>query len=112
LIELESPEVGERGVSRSKVVEGHAHTHVAQAAQVPDAVGLVAEKRGLGDLDLQTIRREARRHERGEHRRREGALSELGCGDVDRDARAALPACRVAAGAVGRRRVYLVFFFR
>ena len=84
LVEREFAQIGEAGIAGSEVVERDPHAERSQPMQHGyDRLGIV-DKKALGDLQFEPVRRKAGTGERVFHIRHDRAVPELVGRDIDR----------------------------
>src|ERR1043165_3890768 len=78
-------EVAERAHARAEIVQREAATQRAQGVYEADGVREVVDRRGLGDLEAQHLRRDVRGGDLVPHEAQEVLVAERGAGAIDGD---------------------------
>src|SRR5258706_14353337 len=85
LVERKALQIAQRGIAGAEIVECDPHPDAAKLVQDRERGFVVADQHGLGDLQLQPVRRKAGGRQRGNDLQRERAALELNRRDVDRE---------------------------
>ncbi len=100
LVQREAAQIVERRIAGAEVVHRDAQAEPAQRVKRGDRVRVVAEQDRLGDLELEPLRRQAGRRQRGRHMLQELAALELRGRHVDRKLDVLRPVLGFGAGAL------------